>query len=127
MDGSPFLCKLSWLVNLANGFCSQKSKNVQVACRSTRAKRQKPGKFEKSEFTAIFKRVKLSELEGVSEAEGVSLLKKVLVGWEGINDEDGDPVEFSEAELDDFSDDVDWLKAVLAAYTKTYGEAEAGN
>lgn len=88
---------------------------------------KKPGKFEKSEFTAIFKRDKLSELEGVSEAEGVSLLKKVLVGWEGINDEDGDPVEFSEAELDDFLDDVDWLKAVLAAYTKTYGEAQAGN
>ena len=28
---------------------------------------------------------------------------------------------FSEAELDDFADDVDWLKAVLAAYTNTYG------
>ena len=75
----------------------------------------KPGKFEKSEFTAIFKRVKLSELEGVSESEGVSLLKKVLVGWEGIKDEDGDEIEFSEAELDDFADDVDWPKAVLSA------------
>ncbi len=42
----------------------------------------KPGKFEKSEFTAIFKRVKMSELEGVTESEGASLLKKVLVGWE---------------------------------------------
>ncbi len=87
----------------------------------------KPGKFEKSEFTAIFKRVKMSELEGVTESEGVSLLKKVLVGWEGIKDEDGDEIKFSEAELDDFADDVDWLKAVLAAYTKTYGEAQAGN
>ena len=33
----------------------------------------------------------------------------------------------SEAELDEFAEDVDWLKAVLAAYTKTYGEAQAGN
>ena len=88
---------------------------------------KKPGKFEKSEFTAIFKRVKISELEGLTEAEGVGLLKKVLVGWEGVNDEDGDPIEFSEAELDDFSDDVDWLKAVLAAYTDTYGEAKSGD
>ena len=87
----------------------------------------KPGKFEKSEFTAIFKRVKMSELEGVTDAESASLLKKVLVGWEGIKDEDGDEIEFSEAELDDFAEDVDWLKAVLAAYTKTYGEAQAGN
>ena len=87
----------------------------------------KPGKFEKSEFTAVFKRVKMSELEGVTESEGASLLKKVLVGWEGINDEDGDPIEFSEAELEDFADDADWMKAVLAAYTKTYAEAESGN
>ena len=87
----------------------------------------KPGKFEKSEFTAIFKRVKMSELEGVTDAESASLLKKVLVGWEGIKDEDGDDIDFSEAELDEFAEDVDWLKAVLAAYTKTYGEAQAGN
>lgn len=51
----------------------------------------------------------------------------MLVGWEGIKDEDGDDIEFSEAELDDFADDVDWLKAVLSAYTATYGEAQAGN
>jgi len=87
----------------------------------------KPGKFETSKFTAIFKRVKMSELEGVTESEGASLLKKVLVGWEGINDEDGDEIKFSEAELDEFADDVDWLKAVLSAYTNTYGEAQAGN
>lgn len=69
----------------------------------------------------------MSEIQGVTEEQGVSLLKKVLVGWEGIKDEDGDEIEFSEAELDEFADDVDWLKAVLAAYTKTYGEAQAGN
>ena len=87
----------------------------------------KPGKFEKSEFTAIFKRVKLSELEGISDSESISMLKKVLVGWEGITDEDGDPVKFSRAELDSLADDVDWLKAVLSAYTATYSEVQAGN
>ena len=87
----------------------------------------KPGKFDSHEFTAIFNRVARSVLEGVTESEGASLLKKVLVGWEGIKDEDGDEIKFSEAELDDFADDVDWLKAVLAAYTSTYGEAQAGN
>ena len=87
----------------------------------------KPGKFEKSEFTAIFKRVKMSELEGITDAESAGLLKKVLVGWEGIEDEDGNAVPFSSKELELFADDVDWLKAVLSAYTNTYAEGEAGN
>ena len=34
---------------------------------------------------------------------------------------------FSGKELEEFADDVDWVKAVLAAYTKTYEGAEAGN
>ena len=86
-----------------------------------------PGQFEKSEFTAIFKRVKMSELEKVDEQQGVELLKKVLVGWEGITDEAGKAIKFTTSELEDFSDDVDWLKAVLTAYTKTYSEAQSGN
>ena len=72
-----------------------------------------PGQFEKSEFTAIFKRVKMSELEKVDEQQGVELLKKVLVGWEGITDEAGKAIKFTTSELEGFSDDVDWLKAVL--------------
>ena len=67
-------------MDLSNGFCSQEGKKTfkwPVEVKEPSA--TKPGKFEKSEFTAIFKRVKLSELEGVTESEGASLLKKVLV------------------------------------------------
>tara|TARA_A100001201_G_scaffold7888_1_gene12420 strand:- start:114 stop:446 length:333 start_codon:yes stop_codon:yes gene_type:complete len=87
----------------------------------------RPGEFDKFEFIAVFKRVKLSELEQMGEESGLPLLKKVLVGWEGIEDEDGKPVPFSSKELELFADDVDWMKGVLSSYTKTYAEAEAGN
>jgi len=87
----------------------------------------KPGEFETSEFTAVFKRVKMSELKKLDDEQGVELLKKVMVGWEGVTDEAGKEVKFSVSELVDFADDIDWLKAVLAAYTKTYAEAESGN
>jgi hypothetical protein len=50
-----------------------------------------------------------------------------MTGWEGIQDEEGKEVPFSGKELEEFADDVDWVKAVLAAYTKTYEGAEAGN
>ena len=85
------------------------------------------GEFDTFEFVALFKRVKLSEIEQMGDDSGLPLLKKVLVGWEGIEDEDGNPVPFSSKELELFADDVDWLKAVLSAYTSTYAEAEAGN
>ena len=85
------------------------------------------GEFDTFEFVALFKRVKLSEIEQMGDDSGLPLLKKVLVGWEGIEDEDGNEVPFSSKELELFADDVDWLKAVLSAYTNTYAEGEAGN
>jgi hypothetical protein len=39
----------------------------------------------------------------------------------------GKDVPFSSKELEAFADDIDWVKAVLNSYTKTYGEAQAGN
>ena len=103
---------------------------------------KKPGKFEKSEFTAIFKRVKMSELEGVSESEGVSQLKKVLVGWEGIKDEDGDEIEIdAEAQTISVVIDDDTLerrrenwkqpkpytdRGVLAKYARLVSSASLG-
>ena len=72
-------------------------------------------------------KAKIAVIEKMGEDSGLPLLKKVLVGWEGIEDEDGNAVPFSSKELELFSDDVDWLKAVLTAYTNTYAEGEAGN
>ena len=86
----------------------------------------RPGEFETSEFVAVFKRVKMSELEKMGEATGLPFLEKIMVGWEGI-EEDGQELPFSKSMLKEFADDVDWLKSVLNAYTNTYSEGEAGN
>lgn len=108
-------------------FVRKKVKTFKWPVEVSEPSEDRPGEFDKSEFTAVFKRVKFSELESLGEESGLPLLKKVLVGWEGVEDEEGKPVPFSSKELESFADDVDWLKAVLTAYTKTYSEAEAGN
>jgi len=108
-------------------FVRKKVKTFKWPVQVTEPSEDRPGEFDKFEFTAAFKRVKLSELESLGEESGLPLLKKVMIGWEGIQDEDGKEVPFSSKELESFSDDVDWVKAVLAAYTKTYEGAESGN
>lgn len=108
-------------------FVRKKVKTFKWPVEVTEPSEDRPGEFDKFEFTAVFKRIKLSELNSLSESSGLPLLKKVMVGWEGIQDEDGKDVLFSGKELEEFADDVDWVKSVLSAYTKTYEGAESGN
>jgi len=51
----------------------------------------------------------------------------VLVGWDGIDDEDGKAVPFSMEALRDLSDDPYWIRGVLKAYTDTFEGAKSGN
>ena len=108
-------------------FVRKKVKTFKWPVEVSEPSTERPGEFDTCEFTAIFKRVKLSELEKMGDDGGLQLLKKVLVGWEGIEDESGNPIAFSNKELQDLSDNADWLKAVLAAYTATYTEGSSGN
>ena len=61
----------------------------------------------------------------MGEATGLPFLEKIMVGWEGI-EEDGQELPFSKAMLKEFADDVDWLKSVLNAYTATYSRGRSG-
>ena len=108
-------------------FVRKKVKTFKWPVKVKEPSANRAGEFDTFEFVALFKRVKLSEIEQMGDDSGLPLLKKVLVGWEGIEDEDGNAVPFSSKELELFADDVDWLKAVLPAYTNTYAEGEAGN
>ena len=98
------------------------------------------GKRVKSDFVAEFARLSQTRIAEIQEqaqkrSDGdesqsisdISVADEVLVGWEGIQDENGKDVPFSTKELEEFCEDVDWLKAVLNSYTRTYGEAQAGN
>ena len=51
----------------------------------------------------------------------------MLTGWEGIEDEDGKPVPFSQATMKEFADDPYWIRGVLSAYTETFEGAKLGN
>ena len=107
-------------------FVRKKNKNFKWPVKVKEPSSDRPGEFDTSEFVAIFKRVKMSELEKMGDATGLPFLEKIMVGWEGI-EEDGEPLAFSKELLKEFADDVDWLKSVLNAYTSTYSEAEAEN
>jgi hypothetical protein len=55
------------------------------------------GKMEKSDFVAEFKRVLGDDLDELRKLTGKEVLRQVLVGAEGIKDEDNQTIEFSEA------------------------------
>ena len=54
-------------------------------------------------------------------------MKKILVGWSDINEEDGTPVNFSDENLKEFAEDVDFVKGVLEAFRGFYGNAQVKN
>ena len=85
------------------------------------------GTFDTSTFDATFKRVGRGEFAKLSDKGEFDLLKAVLVGWDGIDDEDGKPIPFSIEALKEFSDDSYWVRGVLTAYTKTFEGAREGN
>ena len=85
------------------------------------------GVFETSTFDAVFKRVPRSEFQKLADKGDLELLKAVLTGWEGIEDEDGKPVPFSQVTMKEFADDSYWIRGVLSAYTETFEGAQLGN
>jgi len=85
------------------------------------------GTFDSSTFDVVFKRLGRSEFSKLSEKGDLQLLKSVVLGWDGITDEDGKELPFSMEALKEFSDDPYWIRGVLKAYTETFDGAKAGN
>jgi len=88
---------------------------------------EKVGEFETTTFTGKFVRLSRKELDTFDSATEYEALKKVLVGWEDINEEDGTPIEFSDKVLKEFSEDIDFVAGVLEAFKKFYANAQVGN
>ncbi len=87
----------------------------------------KIGEFETTSFTGKFIRLSRTELDNFESATEFDALKKVLVGWEDINEEDGTPIVFSDKVLKEFSEDIDFVSGVLEAFKKFYANAQVGN
>ena len=87
----------------------------------------KIGEFDTTIFTGKFIRLSRPELDSFESATEFDALKKVLVGWEDVNEEDGTPIEFSDEVLKEFAEDIDFVAGVLEAFKKFYANAQVGN
>ncbi len=89
------------------------------------------GGHDQCSITAEFERITLSEMRALRDAEenDLPLLRRVLVGWEDVSDEDGNPMPFSEAARDALIDDPIILLALSRAYAEEAltGRAAAKN
>ena len=88
---------------------------------------EKAGEFETTTFTGKFIRLSRSELNDFDSASEFEALKKVLVGWDGVTEEDGTPIQFSKTELKSFAEDTDFVAGVLDAFKSFYANAQSGN
>ena len=87
----------------------------------------KVGEFDTTIFTGKFISLSRPELDSFESATEFDALKKVLVGWENLTEEDGTPIQFSKAELKAFAEDTDFVAGVLDAFKKFYANAQSGN
>ena len=108
-------------------FVRKKSKVFPWPVEVKRPSETNPGEFESFTFEGKFTRLTRSELDKFEEEDEFDALKKILVGWSDINEEDGTPVNFSNENLKEFAEDVDFVKGVLEAFRSFYGNAQAKN
>lgn len=85
------------------------------------------GKFKKESFTAIFKKMSRSSFNDLIDQGDDALVGEIIEGWEGIKDELGNAVEYSESTKVELFDDPYVLRAVISAYTDSLTGAQAKN
>ena len=108
-------------------FVRKKTKVYPWPVEVKRPSETKAGDFETSSFTGKFIRLSRKELDTFDSSTEFEALKKVLVGWEDISEEDGTPIEFNDKTLKEFSEDIDFVAGVLDAFKKFYANAQSGN
>ena len=85
------------------------------------------GKFKKETFTAIFKKMSRSSFNDLIDQGDDALVNEIIEGWDGIKDELGEEVEYSESTKVELFDDPYVLRAVVTAYTESLMGAQAKN
>lgn len=108
-------------------FVRKKTKVYPWPVEVKRPSETKVGEFETSAFTGHFTRLTRTELNTFDEQSEFDALKKVLVGWEDVNEEDGTPIQFSKTVLKEFAEDTDFVAGVLDAFRTFYANAQSGN
>ena len=84
-------------------------------------------RFETQAFEAVFKKISRSGFNDLVEKGDDALVGEILLGWEGINDESGKPIPFTEKNKQQLCDDPYVLRALIQAYADSLTGAAAKN
>ncbi len=85
------------------------------------------GRFEKETYDGTFKNLGRSSVEALADQGDPELIRGVLVGWEGIEEEDGKPVAFNSKNLEEWIDNPHWLRGTTKAILEILEEASVKN
>jgi len=86
------------------------------------------GKFKKETFTAVFRELGREEFNRLlDEGKDEALSDSILVGWEGISDEDGNDMPFTKENKEALLDNFTVMKALIEAYGSMLQGAKVKN
>ena len=91
------------------------------------------GRHHRSTFDGEFRRVSQSRIREMGEQvengeiTDADLVSEVLVGWDGIDDDDGNPVKFSQSSLQQLVDVPMVATAIATAYFDSLSGAKRKN
>lgn len=74
------------------------------------------GKFESQTFDAVFKKMSRSTFNDLVDKGDDALIDGILEGWEGVFDENGKEVPFTQKTKKEICDDPHVVKALIQAY-----------
>ena len=74
------------------------------------------GTFEKQTFDAVFKKLGRAAFNALIDKGDDAFIDGILEGWDGIKDEDGKDIPFTEKTKKELCDDSCFVKAVITAY-----------
>jgi len=83
--------------------------------------------FETQAFEAVFKKISRSAFNNLVDKGDDALVGEILLGWEGVTDEAGKPVSFTEKNKEQLCDDPYVLRALIQAYADSVTGAPAKN
>jgi hypothetical protein len=85
------------------------------------------GKFEKQTFDAVFKRMSRSAFMDLLDKGEEALVEQILEGWDGVLDDDGKEIAFTQKNKKEMLDDPYVIRALITAYADSVAGVLAKN
>lgn len=85
------------------------------------------GRFEKQTFEAVFKKMSRSAFNDLVDQGDDALIDSILEGWDGISDESGKEIPFTQKTKKELTDDPYVVRALISAYADSITGAPAKN